>query len=303
MFSAVYSKNFSIVKFSKVVTFLSVKGGVGKTTLTVNTANELATKIGGSDKVLIIDLDAQAGASVYLLGYDQQQALEKQNQTIHELLDKTINNQDLNISKYIINPYKTNPSSGWSPRLDIIVGDSRIIDLEREIISRSAAKGFGWSLILYQLLTKLSQLNYSFVFIDPPATLGALSRMALGASNYFLIPLIPDDFGRVAVGMFTKDFFNQAVVEIALAGRQDIPLCGGIVFNKIKTNSNQEKMADEIADEIRGKKLYDRIAYVKSLEEHKPLYKIKQRDKKAEKEFQSFFDEFYDYVVRDKAKG
>jgi chromosome partitioning protein len=297
----------------KVVTFLSVKGGVGKTTLTVNTANELATKIGGSDKVLIIDLDAQAGASVYLLGYDQQQALEKQNQTIHELLDKTINNQDPNISKYIINPYKTNPSSGWSPRLDIIVGDSRIINLEREIISRSAAKGFGWSLILYQLLTKLSQLNYSFIFIDPPATLGALSRMALGASNYFLIPLIPDDFGRVTVGMFTKDFFNQAVVEIALAGRQDIPLCGGIVFNKIKT-STQAKIADEIADEIRGKKLYDkysipvyktklydRIAYVKSLEEHKPLYKI--GDKKAEKEFQSFFNEFYDYVVRDKAKG
>jgi chromosome partitioning protein len=297
----------------KVVTFLSVKGGVGKTTLTVNTANELATKIGGSDKVLIIDLDAQAGASVYLLGYDQQQALEKQNQTIHELLDKTINNQDLNISKYIINPYKTNPSSGWSPRLDIIVGDSRIIDLEREIISRSAAKGFGWSLILYQLLTKLSQLNYSFIFIDPPATLGALSRMALGASNYFLIPLIPDDFGRVTVGMFTKDFFNQAVVEIALAGRQDRPLCGGIVFNKIKT-STQAKIADEIADEIRGKKLYDkysipvyktklydRIAYVKSLEEHKPLYKI--GDKKAGEEFQSFFNEFYDYVVRDKAKG
>lgn len=299
----------------KVVTFLSVKGGVGKTTLTVNTANELATKIGGSDKVLIIDLDAQAGASVYLLGYDQQQALEKQNQTIHELLDNTINNQDPNISKYIINPYKTNPSSGWSPRLDVIVGDSRIIDLEREIISRSAAKGFGWSLILYQLLTKLSQLNYSFIFIDPPATLGALSRMALGASNYFLIPLIPDDFGRVTVGMFTKDFFNQAVVEIALAGRQDIPLCGGIVFNKIKTNSKkQEEIADEIANEIRGKKLYnkysipvyktklyDRIAYVKSLEEHKPLYKI--GDKKAEEEFQSFFDEFYDYVVRDKAKG
>jgi chromosome partitioning protein len=297
----------------KVVTFLSVKGGVGKTTLTVNTANELATKIGGSDKVLIIDLDAQAGASVYLLGYDQQQALEKQNQTIHELLDKTINNQDPNISKYIINPYKTNPSSGWSPRLDIIVGDSRIINLEREIISRSAAKGFGWSLILYQLLTKLSQLNYSFIFIDPPATLGALSRMALGASNYFLIPLIPDDFGRVTVGMFTKDFFNQAVVEIALAGRQDIPLCGGIVFNKIKT-STQAKIADEIADDIRGKKLYDkysipvyktklydRIAYVKSLEEHKPLYKI--GDKKAWEEFQSFFNEFYDYVVRDKAKG
>jgi chromosome partitioning protein len=299
----------------KAVSFLSVKGGVGKTTLTVNTANELATKISGSDRVLVIDLDAQAGASVYLLGYDQQQALERQDKTIHDLLDKTIKSQNYDISNYIINPHTINPRLGWSPRLDVIAGDSRIMDLEREIVSRSAAKGFGWALILYQLLPRLSQLNYSFVFMDPPATLGALSRMVLGASSYFIIPVVPDDFGRVTVSMFTKDFFTQAVLEIASAGRQDRPLCGGLIFNKVKT-STQAKIADEIAEEIRGKKLYDkyplpvyktklydRIAYVKSLEEHKPLSKIKDRDDKAEKEFQSFFDEFYDYVVRDKAKG
>jgi len=63
------------------------------------------------------------------------------------------------------------------------------------------------------------------------ATLGALSRMMLGASSYFIIPVVPDDFGRVTVSMFTKDFFAQAVLEIASAGRQDRPLCGSLIFN------------------------------------------------------------------------
>jgi chromosome partitioning protein len=55
--------------------------------------------------------------------------------------------------------------------------------------------------------------------------------MMLGASSYFIIPVVPDDFGRVTVSMFTKDFFAQAVLEIASAGRQDRPLCGGLIFN------------------------------------------------------------------------
>lgn len=74
----------------KVVTFLSVKGGVGKTTLTVNTANELASRVGGEEKVLVIDLDAQAGASVYLLGHEQQKNLEKTGLTAYGLLRRLL---------------------------------------------------------------------------------------------------------------------------------------------------------------------------------------------------------------------
>ena len=52
-------------KDGKVISFINMKGGVGKTTLTINIANYLANK--GNKKILIIDLDPQFNATQALL--------------------------------------------------------------------------------------------------------------------------------------------------------------------------------------------------------------------------------------------
>lgn len=300
----------------KVVTFLSVKGGVGKTTLTVNTANELAGRVSGSEKVLVVDLDAQAGATVYMLGHRQQENLEKKGSTAYELLRSTLKakGEALDPEKFVINA-----GGEWSSRLYLLPGDSRIMAIEREAIAEAAAGGFGWIVLLRQLLPKLSESGYSYVFIDPPAAFGALARMALAAADYFIVPIVPDDFGRVSFRMFVSDFFNEAAWQIKQSGRSELPLCGGVIFNKIKTRTQQESIANSIAEEVSKSKLYGRypipvyksrlhdyIIYVKALEEHKPLNKMKnktEQDKQAKKEFASYFDDFYDYVVRDKVKN
>ena len=49
----------------KVISFINMKGGVGKTTLTINIANYLANK--ENKKILIIDLDPQFNATQALL--------------------------------------------------------------------------------------------------------------------------------------------------------------------------------------------------------------------------------------------
>jgi len=49
---------------NKVVSVVNMKGGVGKTTLSIN----LASALGNKAKILIVDLDPQANASVYLMG-------------------------------------------------------------------------------------------------------------------------------------------------------------------------------------------------------------------------------------------
>jgi len=265
----------------KVTTFLSVKGGVGKTTLTVNTANELAERVGGSEKVLVIDLDAQAGATVYVLGHKQQEDLEKKGRTAYELLRSTLKVKvggTPNPGKFIVSAEKD-----WSSRLYLLPGDSRIMAIEREAVAEAAAGGFGWIVLLRQLLPKLRDSGYSYVFIDPPTAFGALARMALAAADYFVIPIVPDDFGRVSFRMFVSDFFNETAWQVKQSGRDELPLCGGVVFNKIKTSGKgipvQERIADSIAEEVSRNKLYGRylipvyksrlhdyIAYVRSLE-------------------------------------
>jgi chromosome partitioning protein len=302
----------------KVATFLSVKGGVGKTTLTVNTANELAERVGGSEKVLVIDLDAQAGATVYVLGHKQQEDLEKKGRTAYELLRSTLKvkvGEAPDPEEFIVDA-----EEDWSSRLYLLPGDSRIMAIEREAVAEAAAGGFGWIVLLRRLLPKLRDSGYSYVFIDPPAAFGALARMALAAADYFVIPIVPDDFGRVSFRMFVSDFFNETAWQVKQSGRDELPLCGGVVFNKIKTSGKgipvQERIADSIAEEVSRNKLYGRylipvyksrlhdyIAYVRSLEKHKPLSKMKSENKEAIEEFTSYFNEFYDYVVRDKVKN
>ncbi len=70
----------------KTIAFLSVKGGVGKTTLTVNTAHMLAEIVKGSDRVLILDLDAQASASLYVLGHENLRKFESSGVSMYDAL-------------------------------------------------------------------------------------------------------------------------------------------------------------------------------------------------------------------------
>jgi chromosome partitioning protein len=50
----------------KIISLVNFKGGVGKTTLTVNLAACLAKE--RDKKVLIVDLDPQSNSSIWLLG-------------------------------------------------------------------------------------------------------------------------------------------------------------------------------------------------------------------------------------------
>lgn len=299
----------------KVISFMSVKGGVGKTTLTVNTANELASKVGGKDRVLIVDLDAQAGATIYLLGHERQRNLEKEGNTVYKLLDSALKGEVPDVSSVII------PVGGeWSSRLYLIPSDSRVTGLESQIVAGAAAKGSGWLNIMRRLLSALkdSEFNY-YVFIDPPATFGVFSRMTLAAVDYFVLPIVPDDFGRASFRLLKGEFFTEIVNQIVSEGRSDRPLCGGVVFNKVEpTGTTQSKIADEIAEEVSKARLYGKypipvyktklgnyIVYVSSLEKHVPLAKVKdssKSSKNAVEQFKKYFDEFYEYVVKDGVK-
>lgn len=295
----------------KTVTFLSVKGGVGKTTLGVNTADMLARRVGGSERVLLIDLDAQASASVYVLGYDAQQRFEREGRTVFYLLEELLS-KEIDVKEFAV---KASVSGGeWSERLYVVPGDSRIVALEKKAVAYAAASGLGWIGTVKRAVDRFEEAGFSYIFIDPPATFGVLSTMALAACNYFVVPIVPDDFGRISFRIFMSDFFNNAIYEIVNSKvRTNLPLCGGVVFNKVRTETHQ-KIANEIEAEIASKKLYGKypipvyktrlgeyILYTKALEEHKSLSRIGGSKEKAKKQFEDFFEEFYDYVIRGKA--
>ena len=140
-----------------VISLLNHKGGVGKTTSTVNIGAALV-ELG--HKVLLIDLDPQANLSISL-------GVPRQRVTIYEALK----------GEGDLVPYTCKEG------LDIITSSLDLSGAEMELINEP-----GREYILRDLIGQVSD-NYDYVLLDCPPALGLLTLNALTSSRYVLIPL------------------------------------------------------------------------------------------------------------------
>ncbi len=143
----------------RIIAITNHKGGVGKTTTTVNIGAGLAKL---EQRVLLIDLDPQAHLT-YSLGF---QAHELEN-SIYELLKGEINFNDVIVSKGSIHLI---PSS-----LDLSGADVELSNVAgREGLLLESLEG---------------QDNYDFILLDCPPSLGLLTLNALTTSKEIFIPI------------------------------------------------------------------------------------------------------------------
>ncbi|MEM7656174.1 MAG: AAA family ATPase, partial [Bacteroidota bacterium] len=142
-----------------VLSIANHKGGVGKTTTTVNLAAGLS-RLG--HKVLLIDLDPQANASFSL-------GLKKQDQTIYQVLAF----QD-DIRKMVQS----------LDDFDIVPASVHLAGFEK---NNEVGKEF----ILQESL-EVIQEQYDYILIDCPPSLGALTISALTASEFVIVALQPE---------------------------------------------------------------------------------------------------------------
>lgn len=141
------------------------KGGVGKTTTTVNLATALAL---GGLKVLVIDLDPQGNAST-ALGVDHHEGIPG---TYEVLTDQTP------IAELV-------QSSPEAPGLWVLPAT---IDLAGAEIGLAAVMARE-SRLLHQLQDFTAAHSFDYVFIDCPPSLGLLTLNALVAADEILIPI------------------------------------------------------------------------------------------------------------------
>lgn len=157
----------------KIIAIANQKGGVGKTTTSVNLAACLGVL---EKKVLLIDSDPQANASSGL-GIDT----EKIKFTTYHLLE---NNCD------VFEAITTTSS----PNVDIIPANLDLVAVEIELVDVENRE--------YMLKNSLNQVidNYDYILIDCAPSLGLLTLNALTAADSLIIPIQCEYFALEGLG-------------------------------------------------------------------------------------------------------
>jgi chromosome partitioning protein len=146
----------------KIIAIANQKGGVGKTTTTVNLAASLGVL---EQKVLLVDADPQANATSGL-GLE----VESVENGTYQVLEHTVS------ASAAIN--KTN-----SPNVDIIPSHIDLVAIEIELVDKENRE--------YMLKTALEKVkdNYDYIVIDCAPSLGLITVNALTAADSVIIPI------------------------------------------------------------------------------------------------------------------
>ena len=218
----------------KVISIINMKGGVGKTTLTLGFADLLADQ---GKSILLIDADPQFNATQAMLDcYKINDSDEEHNYYTRDILpnSKTIYRlfrPQVDMSQAYTTPTSDDIIINLKTNLDMLCGDLNLV-----LVNKSNNNSYVKRIRNFIEDNHLKD-KYDYIFIDCPPTLTIYTDSALMASDYYLIPNRIDRYSIVGI-----DSLQKAVG--SLINEERIPLkCIGLVYTMIDNDISPKQMA------------------------------------------------------------
>lgn len=289
----------------KVISFINMKGGVGKTTLCREIGYTLNKKFKKS--ILFIDIDPQANLTQSLfekynllpsdlyndLSEEEKEKINVCNVSIGKLFDDSKNFPEIHD---IIVDLDTTDN-----KLSLIPGDLETVFLERSNSGTKAESSLDKFIVRKEICKK-----YDFILIDCPPTYSFYTTTAFNASDYYLVPVGIDPYSVLGI-----DLLEQVVEQIKENDfrRFDYKTLQnmGIIFNPngYTSNSTGKKLFDNQRKAIKNSKKLKRydfyyfehyFKFVSTYKKKLDFFSIDKNNKKSNTNIINITQEFIDRI-------
>ena len=228
-----------------VVSIINLKGGVGKSTLTMMLGEFLSFRF--SQNVLLIDMDAQANLSYCMLPDREIQRQEQEGRTTYHIFRKALHGENVDVGEFITQPplVVSNVARGGmfqhGTDIHMVVSTPSVAQLDEDLLELWEANKPMPQEIRLTLDVALASARerYSYILIDCPPGLSIFSSAALMASDYYIAPVIPEPLSLQGV-----ELVNRRVSQLRqrYGSRAEFK---GVVLNIVKHYRNTHRNVSE----------------------------------------------------------